>query len=90
MEYKNRKRSREIYNIYDFITLPRPLDACIDVPKEQLKYDISLIKNELTRMKEFGRLSQNNMTTEKIISKVCNCYKLPYDLNFEDIGEYYG
>ena len=41
-------------------------------------------------MKEFGRLSQNNMTTEKIISKVCNCYKLPYDLNFEDIGEYYG
>lgn len=77
-------------NIYDFVTLPRPLDACIDVPKEQLKYDISLIKNELTRMKEFGRLSQNNMKTEEIISKICDCYKLPYDLNFEYIGEYDG
>ena len=45
--------------IYDFVTLPRPLDSVSGLTIEQANRDKTLVKNELARIKEFGRLALN-------------------------------
>lgn len=70
---------KEYAEIYDFVTLPRPLDEVSGLTEDQMKRDLSLVKNELSRVLEFGRLSMNSMEATKIIWEICDCYHLPYD-----------
>ena len=42
--------------IYDFVTLPRPLDSVSGLTIEQANRDKTLVKNELARIKEFGTI----------------------------------
>lgn len=70
---------KEYAEIYDFVTLPRPLDEVSGLTEEQMRRDISLVKNELSRVIEFGRLSMNSMEASQIIWQICDCYNLPYD-----------
>lgn len=72
---------KEFAEIYDFVTLPRPLDEVSGLTEEQMKRDLSLVKNELARVLEFGRLSMNSMEASRLIWEICDCYRLPYDLN---------
>ena len=62
--------------IYDFITLPRKLDSVSSLTLEQAKRDLSLVKNELARMKEFGRLSMNPMIANKLIWDIQEAYHI--------------
>ena len=72
------------------MTLPRPLDEVSGLTHEQMRRDLSLVKNELTRVLEFGRLSMNSMEASQLIWKVCDCYGLPYNLNDIEKEDPYG
>ncbi|MCR0174004.1 DEAD/DEAH box helicase family protein [[Clostridium] innocuum] len=87
---KSPETGKEYAEIFDFVTLPRPLDEVSGLTKEQVKRDVSLVKNELTRVMEFGRLSMNSMEAQKLIWEICDCYELPYDLAAEDEEDLYG
>ena len=53
--------------IYDFVTLPRPLDSVSGLTIEQANRDKTLVKNELARIKEFGRLALNSMLANNLM-----------------------
>lgn len=58
--------------IYDFITLPRDLNQI--KATDDMDYDISLIKREVSRMKEFARLSMRPSDTDDLIDQLYDQY----------------
>ena len=75
---------KDFAEIYDFITLPRPLDSVSALTEDQAKRDMTLVKNELARMKEFGRLSMNPMKAENLIWEIQDAYHIVDDELSED------
>ena len=75
--------------IYDFVTLPRPLDSVSSLTTEQAQRDLALVKNELARIKEFGRLSQNSMDANNLIWDNQEAYHIT-DEESEEGGFEYG
>lgn len=65
--------------IYDFVTLPRELDSVSALTTEQAQRDLSLVKNELARIKEFGRLSMNEMEANDLIWRIQEAYHIVDD-----------
>ena len=76
---KSPQTGKEFAEIYDFVTLPRPLDEVSGLTEDQMKRDLSLVKNELARVTEFGRLAMNSMDATKLVWDICDCYNLSYD-----------
>ena len=74
--------------IYDFVTLPRPLDAVSSLTIEQAQRDLALVKNELSRIKEFGRLSQNPMSANDLIWAIQDVYHITDDVDEIEEGIY--
>ena len=75
-----RKAKNKPYaEIYDFVTLPRELDAVSGLTMEQAQRDLSLVKNELARVKEFGRLSMNSMEANDLIWDIQEAYHIEED-----------
>lgn len=74
--------------IYDFVTLPRPLDSVSGLTVEQANRDKTLVKNELARIKEFGSLALNSMVANNLIWKIEETYHLN-DLDLEKEDESY-
>lgn len=70
---------KEFAEIYDFVTLPRPLDSVSALTEDQSKRDLSLVRNELARLKEFGRLSMNPMDAETVIWEIQDTYHITGD-----------
>lgn len=68
--------NKYIAEIYDFVTLPRPLDEVSSLTAEQAQRDKALVKNELARIKEFGRLSENSMISNELIWDIEEAYHL--------------
>lgn len=64
---------------YDFVTLPRPLDAVSSLTLDQAKRDHTLVKNELARVYEFGRMSMNSMVANELIWAIEEAYHLDTD-----------
>lgn len=58
--------------IYDLITLPREIKKGYNYGENN--YDISLIKREVKRLKDFASLSLNNYDSEKLISEIESVY----------------
>lgn len=75
--------------LYDFVTLPRPLDSVLSLTTEQAKRDLALVRNELARIKEFGRLSQNSMEANNLIWDIQDTYHIT-DAESEKGGFDYG
>lgn len=67
---------KEYAVIYDFITLPRELEKVPFLSEEEIKYDRSLIKNELNRMEEFQRLAENSYDSLQLNLKIRDVYNL--------------
>lgn len=84
---KSPETGKEYAEIFDFVTLPRPLDEVSGLTEEQMKRDYSLVKNELKRVLEFGRLSMNSMEASQLVWEICDCYHLPYNLETTDSEE---
>lgn len=76
---KSPETGKKYAEIYDFVTLPRPLDEVSGLTEEQMKRDYTLVKNELHRMIEFGRLATNSMDADKLIWEICDIYHLQYE-----------
>lgn len=68
--------------IYDFITLPTPLDH-VNGDSEVARLDLGLIKREIIRMKEFGEISKNPSEADKLIKELSEIYKLD-EINQEE------
>jgi len=72
-----RKSENKPYaKIFDFVTLPRPLDEVSSYVSEETSSDLSLVKKEITRMKEFGLISKNPSDTDILISEIISAYNL--------------
>jgi len=67
---------KDFAEIYDFIALPRPLDEVHSLTEEQLKRELTLVKNELSRAEEFTRLAINMMQAENVIRQVKEAYSI--------------
>ena len=76
--------------LYDFVTLPRPLNSVSSLTSEQAQRDLSLVKNELLRIKEFGRLSQNPMDANNLIWAIQDTYHIVDECVEEDDSGYGG
>lgn len=74
--------------IYDFVTLPRPLDSVASLTKEQAQRDLFLVKNELARIKEFGRLAQNSMDANNLIWDIQDAYHISDEESGEGAFDY--
>lgn len=61
--------------IYDFVTLPTDLEY-VSYGSENSRYDLSLIKKEIIRMKEFGEISKNPADADKLIKELTEIYGL--------------
>lgn len=61
--------------IFDFITLPTPLDR-VNYTSESARLDLSLVKKEIIRMKEFGEISRNPSDADKLINELSEVYGL--------------
>lgn len=61
--------------IYDFVTLPTPIEY-VNNTSENAHYDLSLIKKEIIRMKEFGEISKNPAEADKLIKTLMETYGL--------------
>ncbi|MBS3973999.1 MAG: DEAD/DEAH box helicase family protein [Actinobacteria bacterium] len=65
---------KDYAEIYDFVTLPRPLDEVSSLTEEQMKRDITLVKNELNRVEEFARIAMNSMEASSLIWEIKEAY----------------
>lgn len=61
--------------IYDLITLPTRLCE-VDAGSDTAKLDLSLVRKEIIRMKEFGELSKNPSEADKLIKELSDVYGL--------------
>ena len=68
--------SKDYALIYDFITLPRPLEIAHYLTEEQRKLELSLVKNEIKRAEEFARISRNRPEALQIIDKIKEAYSI--------------
>lgn len=75
--------------IYDFITLPRPLSEAASMSKDSLISDVGLIKRELARMDDFADTSSNFSETYDIIESIREIYgDLLTEKNWEEEIDY--
>ena len=61
--------------IYDFITLPEDLSH-VNLGSETARFDLSLVKKEIIRMKEFGEISKNPSDADRVIKELSEVYGL--------------
>ncbi|MCP5495299.1 MAG: DEAD/DEAH box helicase family protein [Leptospiraceae bacterium] len=67
-------KGKEIAEIYDFITIPRPLGTAKQMEASDRKWDLSLIKRELVRMKDFYDLSINPQDGYTLMEEIVDAY----------------
>ena len=63
-------------DIYDFITLPRPLNDVYGLTKESKNQDKGLVIKELVRAYEFSRIADNKSEADEILNKIKELYEL--------------
>ena len=70
-----RKSGGKTYaEIFDFITLPRPLEDVTYIDSNTRKHDIAMVKREFVRMREFAEDAENPMDAEEIKQDILNTY----------------
>lgn len=82
-------KNKPFAEIYDFVTLPRPLDSVSALTKEQANRDKSLVMNELRRIKEFGALAENSMKANQLVWDIEEAYGI-MDEELEGWRDYNG
>lgn len=63
---------KDFATIYDFVTLPRDLNNISAT--DDIDYDLSLIKREMNRVKEFASLSENEYESFQLIDEIESIY----------------
>ncbi|MTI69250.1 MAG: DEAD/DEAH box helicase [Firmicutes bacterium] len=62
--------------IFDFITVPRPLENVKNLNESEIKGDVSLVKKEIERMEDFAEISENPQDSYKLINHLKEVYDL--------------
>jgi len=65
---------KEYAEIFDFITLPRPLDKVKFCSPEEKSYDLSLVKKEFERMLDFADTARNKFEIDSVKDAIMNAY----------------
>lgn len=65
---------KEYAEIYDFITLPYDLNAVSSLTEQQVKRNMTLVKNELIRAEEFSRIAVNMVESASVIDDIKDAY----------------
>ncbi len=77
--------NKEYSVIWDFVTLPRELST-VNADSEEVKYDVSLVKKEIARMEEFGRIAENPSEMDRLKSQLVETYGLDrFKISEEDL-----
>lgn len=74
---------KEYSEIFDFITLPRPLEYAEFCSPEEIKAELSLIKKEFDRMMDFANSARNPYSIDELKESILNAYGV-YNLNLEE------
>ncbi|MBZ4646660.1 MAG: box helicase [Clostridia bacterium] len=69
--------------IYDFVTMPRPLDTVKHLTIEEVQKDKALVRNELKRIIEFKNLALNPYDSDKLIDDILKAYELYSEVDGE-------
>lgn len=67
---------KEVANIYDFITLPYPLDSIGNLAPQEISSLKGLAKREVDRMKDFAELAMNASASNYMIDSIMQTYNL--------------
>lgn len=63
-------------DIYDFITLPRPLNDVYGLTKEMKNQEKGLVIKELIRAYEFSNIADNKFEAQEILNKIKQLYEI--------------
>lgn len=67
---------KQFAEIYDFITLPRPLDEVPTLTEGQMNRELGLVTNELSRAEEFARIAMNKVSAIARIDEIKEIYNI--------------
>lgn len=67
-------KGKEYAEIFDFITLPRPLDSVAYCSEQDLSCDLSLVRKEFTRMIDFAETARNPFEIDDLKEKIQKAY----------------
>lgn len=69
-------KGKDYSYIYDFITLPFPLNQIDKYSENLITNFVSLARNEVERMKEFSSLAENEHDSDILITEIINKFSL--------------
>ena len=65
---------KEYAEIFDFITLPRPLEEVKYCSPREIEYDLTLVRKEFERMKDFADTARNPFEIDSVKAMIENTY----------------
>jgi superfamily II DNA or RNA helicase len=71
--------------IYDFVTLPFPLDECSSLDPAYVDSFKALARNEIARIIEFSSLSENEHESDELVNEIKEAFNLD---KFVDTGDF--
>lgn len=78
---------KEFATIYDFICLPMPFNELSEYETSEIKDFCALIKNEISRIKEFGDHAINVIDSDSLVEKIKNEYGL-YEFDSGELSDF--
>lgn len=78
--------NKKFAEIYDFITITRPLDELPHITEFELNKEKGLARREMARAREFSRLALNAVTSELVLAEIEEKYRLD-DIGFDEWEE---
>lgn len=79
-----RAKGKEYAEIFDFITLPRPLEEVQFCSEEELSCDLSLVRKEFLRMIDFAETARNPYEIDKLKEDIQNAYNQNFNGGYYD------
>ena len=67
-------KGKDYAEIYDFITLPYAIDEVSSLTEQQVKRNLTLVRNEVARAEEFSRLAVNVAESASLIDEIKDAY----------------
>lgn len=74
--------------IFDFITLPIPLNQVGEYDSDVIESVKSLAKREIIRMKDFAAIAENPFDSDSLIAEIQRSYDIENDMIMEEEEEY--
>ena len=79
-----RAKGKEYAEIFDFITLPRPLDDVPFCSEEEISCDLSLVRKEFFRMIDFAETARNPFEIDKLKEDIQDAYNQNFTGGYYD------